>query len=160
MDSDSNKVFRPSLTGRFASVFMIMPFLLFTHSIITNDPTLQGVNRLFFGLIALIFLIVALIVWSEKITITNQNVVSSNIFRKKVLPLSAIKRCKKEDKMKGKNFLIVDSGDLTVWIGLLFTESQLIELETYILEQIKEFYLENYDSVKSDRFGIDEFWRK
>lgn len=153
MDSDSNKVFRPSLTGRFASVFMIMPFLLFTHTIITNDPTLQGVNHLFFGLIALIF-------WSEKITITNQNVASRNIFRKKVLPLSAIKRCKKEDKMKGKNFLIVDSGDLTVWIGLLFTESQLIELETYILEQIKEFYPENYDAVKSDRFGIDEFWRK
>ncbi|MBC7750934.1 MAG: hypothetical protein H7Z73_04330 [Candidatus Saccharibacteria bacterium] len=160
MDGGSIKVFRPSLTGRFASVLMIMPFLLFTHSIITNDPTIKGASRLFLGLIVLIFLIVALFFGTQKITIADQKVVSSNIFRKKIFPLSLIKRCKKEDKIKGKNFVIVDSGDLIIWIGLLFTENQLIELEAYILEQIKEFYPENYDAVKSDRFGIEEFWRK
>jgi hypothetical protein len=160
MDSGSIKVFSPSLTGRLASALMVLPFLLFTHSIITNDQMFHGVNRLFFGSIALVFLIVALFFGTQKIIIADQNLVSSNIFRKRVFPLNLIKRCKKEDKMKGRNFLIVDSGDLKIWIGLLFTENQLIELETYILEQIKEFYPENYEDVKSDRFGIEEFWRK
>ena len=160
MDSDSIRVFLPSLTGRLAAVFMVLPFLLCTHSIITNDPTFQGANRLSFELIAIVFLITSLFLGTVKITITNQSVMSSNLFRKKVLPLSLIKRCKKKDRIKGRNFLIVDSGDLKIRIGWLFTENQLIELETYILEKIKEFYPENYGSVKSDRLGIEEFWHK
>ncbi len=154
------KKFGPSLFSRF--VLGLFGFsLLFVAGFCyleLESPANDFVSSCFLVLSAA-FLYYA----TQVFTITDSAVHCFNIFRRRTLLFSDVKRTQVkycENRNPNDSFvLVIETERASVEFRGFLDETEMRAVAAYILEQIKEKYPENYDYVREDRYNAERFWR-
>jgi hypothetical protein len=163
MDKQGSRIFKPNSSTRWVYAFAIFPFLIFliyAISISSHTYLLSNwIGFFFLGFIGLFALFMFLSVCTEKMEVNSDTVVRKNLFKKKIIQIGDIRYVKLQAGQKGTLWLIIKTNKLRFSIGAL-GRHQINEAVTYILEQIRIHYPENYEDVTTEQIEVENFWKK
>jgi len=180
MDTQDIKIFQLDWFAKFLFfIFGAMMFLApvcILYGLFLSLHKQQGSPSFGFMVLMLLVMMMAgfhtLLQTTVKVTVTSKLVVQSNLIKTNRIPLDSILKVKRVYRSvggKGSSYLFIKAEQAFFLMGFGFPEKMIDESVSYILEQIRTYYPENYSSMmqkmdedtkQKNSVAVVNFWRK
>ena len=118
MDRQNNRIFKPTISKKMVVAFAFLPFqILLIYFAFTTTYTYLLNNRegfLFLGCIDLLILLLFLSIWTDKMEISSNTVIRTNLFKRQIFQIADIRYVKLQRGQKGTLWLVIKTNELLV----------------------------------------------